>query len=156
MPVLIPESYVADLGVRLGLYRRIANLQEETEIEAFAAEMIDRFGPLPAEAENLFSVVALKRLCRDANVEKIEAGPRGAVLTFRDNHFANPAGLIDFIARHAGTVKLRPDHKLVVQRAWDTGTDRVTGLRQILRDIAAIAARANSVEKKGAKVSERA
>ncbi len=153
MPVLIPESYVADLGVRLGLYRRIANLQEESEIEAFAAEMIDRFGPLPAEAENLFSVVALKRLCRDANVEKIEAGPRGAVLTFRDNHFANPAGLIDFIARHAGTVKLRPDHKLVVQRTWDTGTDRAAGLRQILRDIAAIAARANSVEKKGAKVS---
>ena len=153
MPVLIPESYVADLGVRLGLYRRIANLQEESEIEAFAAEMIDRFGPLPAEAENLFSVVALKRMCRDANVEKIEAGPRGAVLSFRDNHFANPAGLIDFIARHAGTVKLRPDHKLVIQRAWDTGADRAAGLRQILRDIAAIAARANPVEKKGAKVS---
>ena len=115
--------------------------------------MIDRFGPLPAEAENLFSVVALKRLCRDANIEKIEAGPRGAVLTFRDNHFANPAGLIDFIARHAGTVKLRPDHKLVIQRAWDTGADRAAGLRQILRDIAAIAARAKPVEKKGAKVS---
>lgn len=142
MPVLIPEFYVADLGVRLGLYRRIANLRDESEIESFAAEMIDRFGPLPAEVANLFDIVGLKRLCREAGVERAEAGPKGAVIAFRGNKFAHPAGLVDFIARNAGTVKLRPDHRLVIQRNWETGGDRVAGVRQILRQIAEIAARA--------------
>ena len=142
MPVLIPDTYVADLGVRLGLYRRIADLRDEGEIESFAAEMIDRFGPLPDEVANLFDIVGLKRLCRDAGVERIEAGPKGAVISFRGNKFAHPAGLVDFIARNAGTVKLRPDHRLVIQRNWETGGDRVAGVRQLLRQIAEIAARA--------------
>jgi transcription-repair coupling factor (superfamily II helicase) len=144
VPVLIPETYVADLGVRLGLYRRIANLQDEAEIESFAAEMIDRFGPLPPEVGNLFDIVSLKRMCREAGVERIEAGPKGAVIAFRDNKFADPAGLVDFIARNAGTVKLRPDHRLVVQRSWETAGDRVTGVRQLLRQIAEIASRAGA------------
>ena len=91
-PVLIPEDYVADLSVRLALYRRLAEIEDEREIEAFAAELVDRFGPLPEEVEHLLQVVAIKALCRRANVEKIEAGPKGAVLSFRDNMFANPAG----------------------------------------------------------------
>ena len=64
LPVLIPEDYVADLPVRLGLYRRIGALASDSETEAMAAELVDRFGPLPPEAENLLQVVALKRACR--------------------------------------------------------------------------------------------
>src|SRR5690348_18509875 len=79
-PVLIPETYVSDLNVRLGLYRRIAALVDRREIEAFAAELIDRFGPLPGEVENLLEIIAIKRLCRDAGVAKVEAGPQGALL----------------------------------------------------------------------------
>src|SRR6185312_13698274 len=91
-PVMIPESYVSDLTVRLNLYRRIATLLDRAEIDGFAAEMIDRFGPLPPEVENLLHVIQIKRLCRDAGVEKVEAGPKGAVLSFRHNSFANPQG----------------------------------------------------------------
>src|SRR3546814_20077992 len=79
--VLIPEGYVTDLSVRLGLYRRIATLEERREIDAFAAELVDRFGPLPPEVENLLEIVAIKRLCRIAGVEKIDAGPKGTVVT---------------------------------------------------------------------------
>ncbi len=107
-PVLIPESYVGDLTVRLGLYRRIATLIDRSEIDGFAAEMIDRFGPLPAEVDNLLQIIQIKRLCIDAGVEKVEAGPKGAVLAFRQNHFANPPALVDFIHRQSGTVRLRP------------------------------------------------
>ena len=139
-PVLIPEDYVADLPVRLGLYRRIAPLVDRREIDAFAAELIDRFGSLPAEVENLLEIIAIKRLCRDAGVEKLDAGPKGAVIGFRDNHFANPEGLVGYIARQAGTVKLRPDHRLVYRRDWPDSKTRLAGVQRLLahlRDIAA-------------------
>ena len=119
LPVLIPETYVADLPVRLGLYRRIGALGSDAESEALAAELADRFGKLPAEVENLLETVALKRACRAANVEKLDAGPKGMVIAFRKNDFANPAGLIQWISSRGGTVKLRPDQKLVVARDMD-------------------------------------
>ena len=80
MAVLIPDAYVADLAVRLGLYRRLADLETDAGIEAFAAELVDRFGPLPDAAANLLALVRLKRLCRIAGVERLDAGPKGAVL----------------------------------------------------------------------------
>jgi len=139
-PVLIPESYVPDLGVRLGLYRRVATLVDEREIDGFAAELADRFGALPAEVQNLLKIVAIKRLCLDAGVEKVDAGPKGAVLAFRHNNFANPQGLIDFITREAAAMKLRPDQKLVVRHEWDDAAARVAGIEQLLRKIGRIAA----------------
>ncbi|HEX7970442.1 MAG TPA: TRCF domain-containing protein, partial [Stellaceae bacterium] len=141
-PVLIPESYVADLNVRLGLYRRIAALVDRREIDSFAAELIDRFGPLPGEVDNLLEIIAIKRLCRDAGVEKVEAGPKGAVLAFHDNRFANPAGLVAFLQEQAGTAKLRPDQRLVIMRNWDETRDRLRGINALLRRLAEIAAAA--------------
>ena len=138
-PVLIPEAYVADLSVRLGLYRRVAGLTDTREIEGFGAELIDRFGPLPEEVENLFRIVEIKRLCLESGIEKVDAGPKGAVVSFRENQFANPAGLIDFITTNAGTANLRPDHKLVYRRDWSAPADRITGLRHMLRAISVIA-----------------
>jgi transcription-repair coupling factor (superfamily II helicase) len=131
MPVLIPESYVADLGVRLGLYRRIAQLGGRREREAFAAELIDRFGKLPSEVENLLQIIAIKRACRLAGVERIEAGPKGAVITLRGNRFANPAGLVELIQKHAGTLRLRPDQKLVYLRNWEDEKERLTGVARL-------------------------
>jgi transcription-repair coupling factor (superfamily II helicase) len=140
MPVLIPETYVADLAVRLGLYRRLSVLVERSEIDAFAAELIDRFGPLPAEVENLLQVVQIKRLCLAAGIEKVDAGPKGAVVTFRGNNFGNARGLVDFIQRQSGTVKLRPDQKLVCVRPWDRPLERVKGVHGLMRQIAQLAA----------------
>ncbi|HEX6980177.1 MAG TPA: transcription-repair coupling factor, partial [Alphaproteobacteria bacterium] len=134
MPVLIPETYVEDLDVRLGLYRRLATIVDQAEIDAFAAELIDRFGPLPPEVENLLQVIAIKRLCKQASVDRIEVGPKGAVLSFRDNRFAHPDKLIQFVMKRADTVKLRPDHKLVFMRAWDEPKQRLKGVGNLLTD----------------------
>ncbi|MBT7943678.1 MAG: DEAD/DEAH box helicase, partial [Alphaproteobacteria bacterium] len=139
MPVMIPDYYIDDLGVRMGLYRRLAWLGEAEEIETFAAEMIDRFGPLPDEVENLLQTVALKKLCRDAGIEKVEAGIKGAVLSFRKNEYANPAGLVEWITGHSGTAKLRPDHKLVFMRDWENPTERMSGVRYLVGELARIA-----------------
>jgi transcription-repair coupling factor (superfamily II helicase) len=137
--VLIPEGYVADLGVRLGLYRRISTLVDRREIDAFAAELGDRFGPLPSEVENLLDVIAIKQLCREARIERIEAGPKGCVIAFHGNSFPNPAGLVDFISRNAGTARVRPDHKLVITRVWDESKQRLGGLQNLLKSLVKLA-----------------
>jgi transcription-repair coupling factor (superfamily II helicase) len=143
-PVLIPEDYVTDLPVRLALYRRLAEIEDDRAIEAFAAELVDRFGPLPDEVEYLLQVVAIKSLCRRANVERIEVGPKGAVLGFRDNIFNNPDGLIAYIAKHPVGARVRPDMKVVFFDEWDTPPERLKGATDILRSLVAIADRAKA------------
>ncbi|MBV9555529.1 MAG: transcription-repair coupling factor, partial [Pseudolabrys sp.] len=143
-PVLIPDDYVADLSVRLALYRRLAEIEEEADIESFAAELVDRFGPLPQEVEHLLQVVAIKALCRRANVEKIDAGPKGIVLSFRDNIFANPEGLMAYIGERGSDARVRPDQKLVFFEDWDSAEQRLKGTTGVLRHLAAIAARAKA------------
>ncbi|MFO1154292.1 MAG: transcription-repair coupling factor [Rhodospirillales bacterium] len=140
LSVLIPESYVPDLGLRLGLYRRLASVADRPDIDAFAAELIDRFGPLPEEVNNLLEVVGIKALCRRAGIERVEAGPKGAVIGFRENAFVNPSGLVAFIGRHGAACKLRPDHKLVFRRDLETPGDRLIGVRALVSDLARIAA----------------
>jgi transcription-repair coupling factor (superfamily II helicase) len=140
MPVLIPEDYVPDLNVRLGLYRRIADLIDPREIDGFAAELVDRFGAIPDEVKNLLEIVAIKRACVDAGIEKLDAGPKGAVLAFRGNKFAKPEKLVHFIAQQAGTVKVRPDQRLVYRRDWRDDRARLRGVSQLVKSVAALAA----------------
>jgi transcription-repair coupling factor (superfamily II helicase) len=139
MPVLIPDDYVKDLSVRLSLYRRLADLDTEDEIADFGAELRDRFGPLPDEVRHLFKVVAIKTYCRRANIEKVDAGPKGAVVAFRDNSFAHPDRLIAFIRTQGATAKVRPDMKVVFFQEWETPEERVEGTTTILQQLAALA-----------------
>src|SRR5207245_8081194 len=101
--------------------------------------LIDRFGPLPREVENLLEIIAIKRACRAAGVERVEAGPKGAVIALRDNRFANPAGLVELIQRNAGTLKLRPDQKIVYLRNWQDEKTRVAGITKLLQAMVKIA-----------------
>ena len=137
--MLIPESYVPDLNVRMSLYRRLSEIEEGREIESFAAEMIDRFGSLPEEVEHLLKIVAIKHLCRIAMVEKIEAGPKGATISFRNNAYPNAGGLVRLITEHAGTMKVRPDQKVVVMRDWPTPEARLKGAEALLNQLAKLA-----------------
>ncbi|MHA1188883.1 MAG: transcription-repair coupling factor [Alphaproteobacteria bacterium] len=139
MPVLIPEGFVADLPVRMSLYRRLATLIEAEEIDAFGAELIDRFGSLPQEVEHLLKIVLVKGLCRKANVEKIEAGPKGVVVTLRGNTFANPAGLIAYIGEPGSMAKMRPDQRIMFARNWPDGEARLRGVATILARLVQLA-----------------
>jgi transcription-repair coupling factor len=137
--VLIPEAYVPDLNVRLALYRRLSDAERADDREALAAELIDRFGPLPPEADQLLKVVAIKGLCREANVAKIDVGPKGAVVSFRADHFANPAALVGFIQKNAITWRLRPDQKVVIKGEWETPVARLGAAERILGELAKLA-----------------
>jgi len=139
-PIMIPELYVPDLDLRMGLYRRLGELEDRQAIEAFAAEMIDRFGTLPEETANLMKIVEVKLNCREAFIAKLDIGPRGAVVTFADSGFPDLAGLLDYIDRLKGTAKLRPDSKLVVTRDWPNSEARLNGALQLSRGLARVAA----------------
>ena len=138
-PVTIPESYVPDLPTRLNLYRRLSALEEDEDIETMGAEIIDRFGPPPREVNLLMQLVTIKALCRRANVEKLDAGAKGVTLAFRDNAFANPAGLVRWVAQQGSLAKVRPDMRVVVIRDFDALADRLAGTLEIMREIAKIA-----------------
>ncbi|MCJ8141656.1 transcription-repair coupling factor [Ancylobacter sp. A5.8] len=139
MPVLIPEDYVADLHVRLTLYRRLAEMETDEDIAQMGVELVDRFGPLPEEVQQLLKLVAIKALCRRGNVEKVDAGPRGAVLTFRDNQFPNTAGLVGWIGLPNVVAKVRPDLKLVISEDWPDAEARLKGTVALLKDLAKLA-----------------
>ena len=137
--VLIPEGYVADLDLRMTLYRRISRLENRAEIDGFAAELIDRFGPLPDEVKNLLTIVEMKALAKRAGVEKLDAGPKGGTVTFRNHTFANPAGLVQWLSKSAGTIKLRPDQKLVWLQDWADLDKRLKGAFHLALRLAEIA-----------------
>ncbi len=139
MPVMIPESYVPDLQLRMQLYRRLGDLTETGDIDAFGAELIDRFGSLPDEVEALLKVILVKAFCRTANVEKVDAGPKGAVVKLRNNSFPNPAGLVKLVGDPAMGVRLKPDQKLVFSRNWPTPEHRLKGSAALMLRLARLA-----------------
>ncbi|MDB5719199.1 MAG: transcription-repair coupling factor [Sphingomonas bacterium] len=139
-PILIPEAYVPDLDLRMGLYRRMNELEDGGAIEAFAAEMIDRFGKLPEETQNLLTVIQIKLNCRKARVAKLDAGPRGALVSFHEDSFPDLPGLIAYVQRLKESAKLRPDSKLVIARSWPDAKSRLHGALQLSKGLAKILA----------------
>ncbi len=139
-PVMIPEDYVPDLQLRLALYRRLGDLETTEEIDAFGAELIDRFGPLPEEVKHLLKIVFIKALCRKANVEKLDAGPKGVVIQFRGREFADPVGLVRFIGEQGSLAKIRQDQSVVFIRDWATPEKRLAGSAVIMTQLAKLAA----------------
>ena len=135
VPVLIPDAYVPDLDVRLGLYRRLSSLTTKVELEGFAAELIDRFGKLPKEVNTLMLVVRIKAMCKRAGIAKLDAGPKGATIQFHNDKFASPQGLVDFIQGQNGLAKVK-DNKIVVRRDWKKDSDKIKGAFAIARDLA--------------------
>jgi transcription-repair coupling factor (superfamily II helicase) len=150
VPVLIPEAYVPDLDVRLGLYRRLSDLSTKVELEGFAAELIDRFGTLPKEVNTLLLVVRIKAMCKRAGIAKLDGGPKGATIQFHNDKYASPQGLVDFINDQRGLAKVK-DNKIVVRRDWKKDKDKIKGAFAIARDLAEKAIAENNKKKAATK-----
>ncbi len=135
-PIMIPDDYVPDLDLRMGLYRRINELEDRQGLESFAAELIDRFGKLPAPTQNLLKIIEIKQNCVKANIARIDVGPKGALVSFFEDRFPNPAGLVAYIQRLDGVARLRPDSKLVVNRNWPDPAARLNGALQLSKGLA--------------------
>jgi transcription-repair coupling factor (superfamily II helicase) len=138
IPIMIPETYVRDLGIRLGLYKRIGDIADADGIADMKEELIDRFGALPAEVENLLSTVEIKILCRQAGIEKVDAGAKGLLIGFRNNSFAQPEKLMDLIIASFGAIKVRPDQRLLIEKDLSSYDVRIKTIRQYVAKIAAL------------------
>jgi transcription-repair coupling factor (superfamily II helicase) len=136
VPVLIPEHYVPDLDVRLGLYRRLSALHGKVELEGFAAELIDRFGKLPREVNTLLLILRIKDKCKQAGISRLDGGPKGATIQFHNDKFASPGGLVEFIQAQNGLARVR-DNKIVIRRDWKRDSDKIKGAFAIASDLAA-------------------
>ncbi|KLI62772.1 transcription-repair coupling factor [Aurantiacibacter marinus] len=141
-PIMIPEEYVPDLAVRMALYRRLNQTEGQAEIESLAAEMIDRFGELPQPTKNLIRLIEIKAQAITAHIAKIDVGARGTLVTFHEDNFPDPVGLIAYVDRLNGTAKLRPDMKLVINRAWGDPQSRLNGLFQLTKGLSSVVKRA--------------
>ena len=141
-PIMIPEDYVPDLAVRMALYRRLNDAEGQDELEAMAAEMIDRFGPLPDATANLVRLIEIKHQAIAANIAKIDVGAKGSLVSFHNDSFPDPVGLINYAQRLEGTIKLRPDNKIVITRVWGDPKSRLNGLYQLTKGLSAIARKA--------------
>ncbi len=139
-PILLPERYVPDLDLRMGLYRRMNEFETVEEIDPFAAEMIDRFGPLPDETANLLRVIEIKLNCRTAGIARLDVGPKGALIHFHNDSFADLQGLLAYVEHLKGTARLRPDSKLVIARAWPDPQARLNAALQLSKGLARIVA----------------
>ena len=146
-PIMIPEEYVPDLAVRMALYRRLNQAQDKAEIEGMAAEMIDRFGDLPQPTKNLIRLIEIKHQAIEANIAKIDVGARGTLVTFHKDDFPDGPGLIAYVDRLKDTAKLRPDMKLVINRAWGDPQSRLNGLFQLTKGLSGIVRKARKKKK---------
>ncbi len=138
IPIMIPQTYVRDLGVRLGLYKRIGEIKDIDGIADMKEELIDRFGELPTEVDNLLKTVEIKILCRQANIDKVDAGAKGILIALRGNTFPKPEKLIDFVASQFGVVKIRPDQKIFIEKNLESYAERVETIKKYISKIKAL------------------
>ncbi len=118
--LLIPEAYMADLSLRMSFYKKIANIRNEEAQEQLAAEMCDRFGPMPEEILNLMQISRLKHQCHFLGIEKLENNKDGIIVSFRDNKFNQPEKLLQMVFASGNKVKLQANQKLLfVQSSHD-------------------------------------
>ncbi|MBQ9235494.1 MAG: transcription-repair coupling factor [Alphaproteobacteria bacterium] len=136
IPILIPESYVGDLGLRLGLYKRIGDIDNFAAVDDMKEELIDRFGQLPLEVSNLLTVVEIKIICQQCGIDRINAGAKGILLGFHNNTFAYPERLIAMINKSFGAIKIRPDQRLLIAGDFSSYETRVRTIKQYISKIA--------------------
>ncbi len=141
IPVLIPENYVNDLDLRLGLYRRLSGFNDKQQIDDFAMELTDRFGKRPETVDYLLKIMKIKLLCRHANIDKLDAGAKGLTVQFRKNNFANPSGLLELIDNSRGRIKLRSDQRLFIAEGMPHEKDRLRVCSEFVGKLSNLAAK---------------
>jgi transcription-repair coupling factor (superfamily II helicase) len=122
VPAFFPQDYIEDINQRLVFYRRIASARSEIEVQEIGEEIRDRFGSIPPAAENLFQVMNLKLLLKQAGARRISTEKEKVVLTFDPKSSIDPARLVAAVARGKGRREFTPDQRLKLRpmaKGWE-------------------------------------
>jgi transcription-repair coupling factor (superfamily II helicase) len=133
LPVLLPESYVADVHVRLSLYKRIAAADSDAALDELAAEIHDRFGPLPSPAQSLLRITRLKLAARSLGVRRLDLGAQGGTVTFEERARVDPATVVRLIQKHPREYRLEGPLKLRVTRSLPSDASRFEFAGELLK-----------------------
>jgi transcription-repair coupling factor len=133
IPVFIPENYIEDINIRTSFYRRISDIVSSKEIEPIKLEFLDRFGTLPQEVINLLFIIKLKTICAKLNIDRVDIGKTGILVSFSNNAFDRPEILLSVISsneiKERGlAAKIRPDQKIIIKKNWES-------ISKVLKDV---------------------
>ena len=117
VPALIPEDYLPDVHARLIMYKRIAAVESEAELQEFEVEMIDRFGPLPAAAKTLLLITARKLHAAPLGIRKIDLGTGGGRVTFGETAAVDPARVVALLQSHPHRFRLDGERRIRIR--WE-------------------------------------
>jgi Transcription-repair coupling factor (superfamily II helicase) len=133
VPMLIPENYVKDLTNRLSLYRELALLKNDEELNEFSERLVDRFGSLPNEVEILLKVTSVKNICILTGIDLLKIGYSRISIGFYENNFSNPKGLMDFIQKNKNFIKVKED-KIVITKSFSNDHDKLDFIKMLVKN----------------------
>jgi transcription-repair coupling factor (superfamily II helicase) len=106
LPALLPEDYIGDVHTRLILYKRIASLKSQKDLDEMRVELIDRFGLLPQPAKNLLRQATLRLRAQALGIRKLEAGSQGGRLLFDPKPPIDPMSIVKLMQKEPKTYQL--------------------------------------------------
>ncbi|MCW8964959.1 MAG: transcription-repair coupling factor [Gammaproteobacteria bacterium] len=132
IPALLPDDYLADVHMRLVLYKRIANAADDDELKALKVEMIDRFGLLPEAANNLFKTTTMKIQAKDIGISKIAANENNGRIVFMDQPDIDPMVIINLIQQAPQTYQFDGKQTLRFNLSMPTADERFSMINRLL------------------------
>ena len=133
-PALLPNDFCGDVHLRLSFYKKLATAKTAEQIDALLEELVDRFGKLPPQAQNLIDVHRLRVTSQPYGVVKVDAAPTGISITFKKNPPIDPMRIIALIQKNRH-IKLVGNEKLRIERALPESKDRALLVRDVLRSL---------------------
>ncbi|MDR1332819.1 MAG: transcription-repair coupling factor [Holosporales bacterium] len=143
VPILIPDSYIEGLNLRLELYRRIGAVKEPVDVSDMEFELSDRFGRIPYETKNLLDLMRIRIDCLAANIGKLDITPRGLAFSFFEESSLNIEALLsllhsDAVKTYRGVAKIVGSNKVVITKAWPSLTERTRDVLHLISHIRAV------------------
>jgi transcription-repair coupling factor (superfamily II helicase) len=136
IPAFIPESYVEDPGERLSLYRRLSFSRSNEETDGLRDELVDRFGKIPQEAQDLLEVIKVKILLTRLGIKKLEERGSQLVLTFDESTRVPPKKIVEVIRHGEGRCRMTPDSRLIVEGGSSLRQDPLGTAKKLLQALA--------------------
>ena len=135
VPSLLPESYLPDVHARLVLYKRISSVQSVTELDDLQAETMDRFGPLPAPAKNLFRIARLRVVAAPLSSERMDVGTASGSIAFGEGTPLEPGALILLLQKSSKTMRFDGPKKIRFSGQWEDAEARFVAAHKLLESL---------------------